>query len=499
MAESAFAGDPSISLGIKPLGSSAAPLPDPLSTAQKLIGIQNSLNQQKLFNQTFSARQKAGQILAGAPDLETGLKSLYADPLTAPFAPEIVSSVRQGMLAQTQQMGEIQKQGLEGFGGFMKALPGAIANPASFDKLAAAYKANLSPQVHKQYDTAVANVRQSLIDGLPEDPLAAQTELRKRFAGLATSAGMSPEVFGVAAGKPGVQDTGGALVPTMQNAATGELTPAGTPLGKSLAPTLSSGPYGEGGAQVPFVAGGGNALAPRGGATPLALSGPTQQQQHYNEASGKEAADLQSEMSKRAEALPTSLKRIDIMNDAITKFQAGGGADARAALGKIMQAAKNAGADFITQEGIDAVANGSLEGTQVFNAQVKPMVIGALKEAAQGTGRVMRSEVDAFMNMMNSTSDPNAIMTLLNQARFALQVGYDQSQKFTQFKQLLRKKDPSVEGLDMGDFHSWYNKNYSEFGLPGGNAGGMGLDARSSAGVKGAARALDDILGIKPK
>lgn len=495
MAESAFAGDPTISLGIKPAGSKENPLGNPLELAGRFATIQNQLNQNKLFQQTFSARQKAGQILATSPDLETGLKNLYADPLTAPFAPEIVSSVRQGMLAQTQQYGELQTQALKGFDSFMKAAPGAIANPQSFDKLTDAYLATLSPQVREQVRGAIGNVRESLTAGLPSDPIKASAELRKRFAGLSTSAGVSPDVFATAAGKPSQIDVGGGLQFGMTDSTSGSFAPTNQ-VGKTVAPGVHSGPYGEGGAEVPFVVGGDattqNPLLPNarplhggGGANALGLSGPTQQDKAYNEKSGSEAADLQAEMSKRGERLPTDLKRIDIMAKSLTDFQAGGGAEVRAALAKLMQGAKNAGADFITQEGIDKVANGSLAGTQIFNAQVKPMVIGALKEAAQGTGRVMRSEVDAFINMMNSTTDPKAIMTLLNQAQFALQVGYDQSQKFTEFKSLLSKKDPAVAGLDKSDFFSWYNKNYSHFKLPDSNANGMALDERPASDARG--------------
>ena len=137
--------DASIPLAVSPpqgLGSGGL-----LPTLGQFATIQNSLNQNRLFQQTFAAKQRAGQIIAGAPDLETGIKALYADPNVSPFAPEIVSNIRQGMLAQTQQAGALQQQGTDALTGFLKAAPGAIANPQAFDAMANAYLASVNPQV----------------------------------------------------------------------------------------------------------------------------------------------------------------------------------------------------------------------------------------------------------------------------------------------------------------------------------------------------------------
>jgi len=137
----------------------------------------------------------------------------------------------------------------------------------------------------------------------------------------------------------------------------------------------------------------------------------------------------------------------------------------------------------VDQKTIDGIANGSLAGGQVLDALISRAGVQALKADAQGTGRVMRSEVDRYLEMMSKTNDPTALFTLLNNLKFTMAVGYDQSQKWLEFKQLLGKKDPSVSGLDPSDFHSWYNRNFdpNNLALPK----GMNLGGINPAEIKG--------------
>lgn len=223
---------------------------------------------------------------------------------------------------------------------------------------------------------------------------------------------------------------------------------------------------------------------------PLSLVGPGAEKAQAMAAQGKAGGDIADEMIARGEELPAALKRIDMMTGALQGFQAGGGAVARSQFAQALQAARNAGATFIDQDMIDKVGNQSLTDSQIFQSEVKPLAIGQLKEAAQGTGRVMRSEVDAFLHMMDASKDPATLMNLMNQARYTLQVGYDQSQKWTDYKQALARDDPSVRGLGPSDFFSWYNKNFSPSALPTSNvAGGINLGPVPVGIAKGAAPA----------
>jgi hypothetical protein len=176
---------------------------------------------------------------------------------------------------------------------------------------------------------------------------------------------------------------------------------------------------------------------------------------------GELGGAIQEEVNDNAKALPTMAKRVDLMIQALGQFQAGGFANTREGLAKLAQGLRNAGLD-IPDDTIEKISNGSLPAQQVFQSLVSRAGVQTLKADAQGTGRVMRSEVDRYLEMMGDTQDPRALATIMSNLRYTLLVGYDQGQSFTNFKQLIGKKDPSVEGLDLADFPSWYNKNFDE-------------------------------------
>lgn len=501
--------DPTISLGIKPAGAGGLGMTgDPLDTIGKFATIQNSMNQNRLFQQTFAARQKAGQIIAQAPDLETGLDALYKDPVTAPFAGEVANSIRQGQQTLTQIQGAQQEQSQSALAGWMKTLPAAIADPSQLGALTKAQLSTMSPQARARVEPAIGAITTALTEGLPQDPQMAKAIFNQRLAGLSISAGATPENLSGIIGKPTSQDTGGGIAfGTQLPPQLGGAFVQSNGIGKSLAPQVVTANL-PGGATQPVVVGGGASGATGGAAGlgvrpgPASVSGspggavsgpgsspaetpqspglphgigvpsPTAQQKAYLDKSGSQVADLQEEMNTDAQHIPAAINRIDTLTGALGNFQSGGGAQAREGFAKALQAAKNSGAGFVSQDLIDAVGNKSLSDTQLFNANIKPLAVTELKEAAQGTGRVMRSEVDAFLDMMNSTNDPKAIMQLLNQARLQLQVGYDRSQKFPEFKQGLASGSPGTQGLDLSDFPSWYIRNYSPQGLPGSNAAG---------------------------
>jgi hypothetical protein len=496
--------DPSLSLDAWPRGGTQAPGAaaaggNPLALVGQFADIQNKVNQNRMFQQTFAARQRAGQIIAASPDLETAFQSLTKDPQVAPFAGPIINEYRQGMLSQLQYQGEQSAQARSGFEGVLKALPAALADPSQLGPAIQQQTALMSPAARAKSAPAIASLVSALTDGLPQDPAQARQLFNQRLTGQMISAGVTPDAVKGIVGSMTTMDLGGQKVPGVQLPPQlgGGFVPGGKPLQMSLPPTLTTGPYGEGGATKPVIVGGasgGNALTPGGSkaaaGSGLAISGPSQEQTEANQRAGAAGGDIAGEMIARGEALPGAIKRLDMMTDALSNFQSGGGAQMRSKLGTALQAVKNAGGDFISDDLIQKVANSSLPDTQVFSAEIKPLVIGQLKEAAQGTGRVMRSEVDAFLQMMDASKDPQTLMRLLNQGRYALQVGYDQSQKYVDFKQAIASKDPSVKGLGPSDFFSWYNKNFKPEALPPSNAGGgLNLAQTPISNAKGAAPA----------
>lgn len=491
-----------------PLGFNS-PQANPFAVVGQFAQVQNAINQNRLFQQTFAAKQKMGQILATAPDAESGWDQIMKDPQVAPFAGEALNSWRSAQLAMTQQQGEQQKQATDGFSAFIKMMPSLAADPTQAGNIAASTLKLLSPTAAARVAPAMQDIYRSLTDGLPQDnPAAFKAGFNQRAAAMVLSGGFGPEVNKALYGTPGTQDTGGSIVPTLQlppQFGPGMVAGPGT-LTKTLPPTLTSGPFGEGGAEKPVIMGGApNALAgptpnqtgvnPLTGSSPSVPSGgsfetrafesgpqgPSQAQTEANKAAGKMTGDIQSDMMASQKDLPAAVKRLDMMNDALTHFQAGGGAQFRTSAAKVLQGFKNAGLD-IDQKTIDKVGNQDLASSQIFESEVRPQVITELKQAAQGTGRVMRSEVDAFMKMMDSTTDPKALTGMLNQVRYNIAVGHDQANKYVKYKSLLDTRDPSVQGYGPSDFYTWYNNQPQV--LP--TATGSGINLAPVGGAKGA-------------
>lgn len=265
--------DPTIPLGVQPMGGGAQA--NPLAMISQWAQLQNAMNQNKLFQQTFAARQRAGQILSSAPDMETGLASLMQDPLTAPFAGETINAVRQSQLTLAQTQGMIQEQAESGLDGFFKSLPGVLADPSedTWNNLLQSRLATLSPQVQARVSPAIDSMKKSLLSGLPEDPAQRQAVFTQRLTGLTLAGGFSPEGMKQLMGTPGTVDVGGGIQPTVERPIQlgGETVPVGQAFPKSLPPTITQGPGG-----VPFGIGGGvNPLVPGMGQGGSAGAGPS--------------------------------------------------------------------------------------------------------------------------------------------------------------------------------------------------------------------------------
>jgi hypothetical protein len=249
--------DPTIPLGIKPVGQA-----DPFNMIAQWAQIQNAVNQNRLFQQTFAARQMAGQILSNAPDLETGLQSLMTNPVTAPFAAETINAVRQGQATMVQLQGQVQTQAKEGLDGFVKMLGPVYADPTedTWNNTADAILSTLSPLARQHAAPAIDSLRKSLLDGLPQDPAQRKATFNQRIVGLMLAGGMSPDAIKALSGTPGTLDLGGAIQPTITAPPQlgGGIFPTGPGYGKTLAPQIAPGPGGVG---IP-VGGSNNLLGP---------------------------------------------------------------------------------------------------------------------------------------------------------------------------------------------------------------------------------------------
>lgn len=273
-----FQVDASIPLSGSMTAKAPAP-PPPVGGLEALGSIADTMgkmNQLRLFQQTFHAKQKMGQILSTAPDTESGWETIMRDPEVAPFAGEALGQWRAAQLAFTQQQGEQQKQAQDAYRGFVLSLPRLLQDPGQWNSAVTGALATTPEAVRGRVSDSMEALRAGLLDHLPSDPVAARRELNKRIsAALVTLPGGLDSIKGVL-GTPETKDTGGALVPGVvappqggiSGEAPGQFT--GTPpvVKKTLAPQVLPG--------TPAIIGGahgtgGGGEAPEGADEPVTL------------------------------------------------------------------------------------------------------------------------------------------------------------------------------------------------------------------------------------
>jgi len=218
--------------------------------------------------------------------------------------------------------------------------------------------------------------------------------------------------------------------------------------------------------------------------------GPSETQKAEFTQIGQTGGDVQDEVTKTAMAAPLIGRRLDALNDAMTKVKLGGLSDIRSAGAKVLQGLKNAGVS-ISQNTIDSVSSGSLKDQQKFVALLKSLVIKQLSQDAQGQGQIRTPEVTATLNALNETNDPAAIVEVLNQVRAGVQLAYDRGAKFRAFKKDRLKPGSDVYGLDLADFPGLYMDQINFNKLPDSTKSGFNLALAKPGNVKGGGGDLD--------
>lgn len=431
---------PTVDLNLGPNygGANAA---NPLDSASTIVDMQSKFLQQQQARQAIQnyqldmqAKSKAGEIIAHSPPGDYGamVSNLQSDPLVAGRLPDIFNSINSARSAMLTGGSQLIDQNSKAMDIFNKIAASAANDPTQLASVKKQTLDLLPPDVRARVSPFIDDATDSLMTGVTGKDQASIDQFQHNY--IARMVGS------------------GTVTPDAGFAAMGRTPPA-----------TSVQPMGQGGAEIPVTLGGFGATStanPTGaGASMPPPSGLSESQKAFQAKSGDVGGEIAGEISDNAATLPTALKRIDLMTQALGQFQSGGGADFRGEAGKLAQALKNAGVD-IDDKTIQQIANGSLPAGQVFDSLVSRAGVQALKADAAGTGKVMRTEVDRYLEMMGKTNDPNTLLTLMNNLKYTMNVGYDQSQKFLQFKHLLAAKDPSVAGLDPGDFHSWYNHNF---------------------------------------
>lgn len=188
---------------------------NPMAMISQWAQIQNAMNQNRLFQQTFLARQKAGQILANAPSLEEGLQGLLSDPDVAPFAGETINNIRQSQLTMSQLQEVQQGQVQSGLDAFVKMLPTVLASPdeATWNGIGDSVLARLPENLRPRAMIAMDSLKKAILDGLPSDPELAKQIATQRLSGLAIAGGLTPDGFKQLYGGTETLDLGDRLQP----------------------------------------------------------------------------------------------------------------------------------------------------------------------------------------------------------------------------------------------------------------------------------------------
>lgn len=361
--------------------------------------------------QGFMAQQRAGEIAAQTPDLDTLIQNLTADPLVAGFAPEIINTMRQNQLALTQLRGYQSTQSREALGGFLNAAVGALDDPSQLMPIAQTHLALYPVDQQKRLMPAFQSLVTSLTHDLPSDPGQAKIEYQKRLVAQLTGAGMKPEEIYAAMGR--------------------------------VAPTIQTGPYGPGGAQQPVVVGGfnmpawggtggtatappatggggGGGTQPAGGAlavpgaqqpgfTPLGPTGPSKTQETYLTHRGEEMSGYQKNLDTAVESGSGIIRTINEAQEAMQNFKPGAGASAYARTAEIFQAL---GAD---QKLVDRIAGGDLSAAQEMEKLMVNTTWNQIKEQMPSASRTTQMEFQTFQkNNPNINLDPRAIGKIFN-------------------------------------------------------------------------------------
>ncbi len=433
--------DPTVPMGIRPVESTYG-IESALGQASSLQDIQAKMLENQTRQLTLLARQKAGQIMNSAPDLQSGIDALLQDPLTSAFAPELAQTFQAIRASDVGVQRQLQEQATTGLGAVIRGAFPAITDPSTFLPTVEAWSSTLSPEARDRVNAAMPALKAALVDGLPDDPAQAGPIFQQRLASMALAAGIGPETVRASTG-------------TMSPQVVTTVGPQGQPVSQVLGGPVT-----------------GNAL---GGAT--INVGPTTSESASMGAIGSTSGGIANDISMMAKALPSTVRSIDSMEKALTEFQAGGGAGVRENLARAAQAFKNIGVEGITDKLIDDVANGSLAATQTFNANLSLFLANQLKATLAGTGNIMRPEVDALMGQISASTDPNTLMDVLQKARYMVRVGYDMSEKWLEYKKT---------GEPLEDFPMWYATQMGdESTLPTKTKGGLSLVSVPREAIKG--------------
>ena len=505
--------DPSIALDVGQ--GSANPLAGQANTLNSLgtfIGLQNQINQNKQFQQTFQARQALGQIVSQAPSFEAGLEAAQKDPQVAGFAGEALGQLRNTYQTIVNTEGTLAKNSRDAFdalvGGSLIAAndPSQLANV--IQERIKTLPAGLQSTVGQMAKPYITSLFQGLntSDNSPATQIANQGIYRKNLTAMLFSAGVKPEVLESYFGKPFTSDSGNAIN-------FGTVTPSWLPgggapqitgqIGKNLPPQVVQ-TTNEAGQPVYFSAGGagGNAVNPLvvapdgasppggnalGGGGPSAgspavpsapaaggpspapgtpLTGQSQQGAVLNRAVPEQFMNNFTNLGNSVATGLTFTKSLEEAEKALSGMKPGGGASFYSKLGEIAQAVG------LSKDVVDKISNGSLGSTQEAQKLLVNTVMAQIQQQLPKGDRLTEGEFNTFrQNNPSIDTDPEAIKKIFSFWKNIQNYNEEELKYATQYLQDARAgKGPGLEAFQQ----NWINQARGQKLLPslGGESSG---------------------------
>jgi hypothetical protein len=329
----------------------------------------------------------------------------------------------------------------------------------------------LSPEAQQRagpaFDTYIRGLTDNLPVNTPENPNAAQQEFQQRAIAANWGAGVSPDVMRGIFGLPAPAQVdytapSGAKYPGYMVSQPGQApywTPFGSPSGSLAAPGgippgapgAPAASYGQG--PAPGIVGTSPGTA--GDFGPGPMHGPTTAQSEFMKQQAETYKDLNTDMNTMANGIFPAVRELNTLQDSLQRFLAGPGATLR---GKESDIIGTLGTAFgLSPEAMQplvqkAMAGGTLDAQQLFHAVVNRVALQQLKSDVQGTGRVMKSEVDSALANISENMTPQTLERYLNtQVRGALMRDYDRVSQFKNFQ-----TEYTAGHVNAGDFPMWY-------------------------------------------
>jgi hypothetical protein len=401
-----------------------------------------ALQQNRLLGQEAASRARMGELASastkpdGSFDSNVYVQHILSDPVTAPFAPQVMNQfAEKGLIDANTTARNIEN---------WKARYDTIAGTAG--SVGQSIPSDTSPADTKAFIGRVSDLMSlrnpdgSTMFSAPE----LTSYLTSALAGVKTNADLKQHLLQLAGstlrGREQLENVG-----TVQGlGANGEprlfffnrlAQGAGAGANAGAAAAFMSGAGGvgpgaggSGGSPAPGGPGGGAGAAVGGAAAPgtpapaAAPSGPSgpasSLQIGPSEPEQQGLKDLQGYVNHVNAGAATAQNlnfQLDKLDDVRKSFKQGGGAAAYAELGKLMQAVG------LRQDWIDKVANGSLPGGQTFNSITQQVAVNLMKqqllsrsETEGGAGRLLQSEWASYIaNKPNWEQDPRTLDSLL--------------------------------------------------------------------------------------